>query len=135
MIVIPAFDKCPICSRAGKDNDWKKINHNSIWWERTCSNYFSNDCGFSQYYWKSYDDPELRYIRWHLKDFAAYTYTTAYAKEAKNIGVINGTRFYHKVFPRGESVQGPFQDWIDFMPDWDHLDKLNKKLNLLATFE
>lgn len=135
MIELLPFDKCPICSRAGRDNRWYKTNHNSIWWEKTCSNYDNRDCGFHQFYWKSYSDPTLRYIRWHLSDFTAYTYTTAYAEESKNVGIFSGTRFYHKKFPRGENVQGPFQDWYDFVPDWDNLDKLNTRLRLLRNFE
>lgn len=133
MITLAAFDKCPICSRAGQANEWKKINHNVIWWERMCSN-FHDLCGFTQHYWKSFEDTELRYLQFKIKDFYAYTYTTAYAEEAHYMGIISGTRFYHNEFPRGEIVQGPFQDWKDYVPDWDNLDKLNQKLNLLKTF-
>jgi hypothetical protein len=128
MITIPAYSKCPICSRANWDNTWREINHNEIWWERMCSN-FNGNCGFAQFYWKSFEDQTLRYIRWNLKNFFCYTYADS------SLLLVPGTYFYHKVFPRGESVQNPFQKWQDFMPDWDNLEKLNDKLNVLRNFE
>lgn len=129
-MILNSFDKCPICSRAGHDNPWKEINHNTMWWERMCGNY-NYRCRFAQFYWQSFQDKTLRYIRFGLKDFYCYTYSEA----TTNFSIIAGTYFYHNDFPRGQGVQGPFQIWPNFIPDWDNLEKLNDKLNLYKTFE
>jgi len=128
MIEMPAYQNCPVCESAGKLSSWRRINLNRGWWEEDCSNY-SHYCRFAQFRRNSFEDEKLYYIRWALKDFFCYTY-------AESAGtIVAGTYFYHNEFPRGESVQGPFQIWPDFMPDWDKLEQLNKKLKFYRTFQ
>jgi hypothetical protein len=127
-MILNAFEKCPICSRAGYDNSWKEINYNSGWWEKMCDNYHHR-CKFTQHYWQSFNDPTLRYIHFGLHNFYCYTYSESTAH------IIAGTYFYHNKFPRREVSQGPFQIWPDFIPDWDNLDKLNDKLKLYKIFQ
>jgi len=135
MILIP-YTECPICSRAGRTTKWTEINHNAMWWEKMCQ-YFHKGCGFTQHYFDSFDSLELKYIQFRLQDFRAYTYSDKYPEiQPVRLGDIipGATYFYPNVFPRGRSVQSPFQIWHNFVPDWDNLDKLNKKLKLLSTF-
>jgi len=137
-MILGAFEKCPICSRAGGSNNWRKINYNGNWWERKCSGYHTH-CRFSQRYRKSFDDSTLIYFRFGLKDFDCYTYSEAYAKSIvfrfPNKSIVAGTYFYHKEYSRNSLVQELFQIWPDYYPDWDNLGKLNNKLNLLKTFQ
>ena|SRR5271165_4382310 len=139
-MILPRFDKCPICSRRGIDNGWKHINHNSIWWEYKCGTYFTQEetvCEFSQYFFKSYEDPELKYYQFYTKDYHVYVYSDDFGIKKQTIGLTNPngqTYFYHRKFPRGENTRGPFQVWDQFPIDWDNLDKLNDKLNLYKKF-
>lgn len=127
-MIIPAYKECPVCVRNSRVNSWVQINHNQGWWEEMCSNYHGY-CYFAQFRETSFEDENLEYIRWALKDFFCYTYAIPKGT------LIAGTYFYHTKFPRVDSVQSPYQVWPDFMPDWDNLDKINQKLKKFRVFQ
>ena len=136
-MIIKRFNVCPICAHQGHDYGWKHINHNSSWWEFKCLGYYEpkdSGCCFSQYFFKSHDDPECKYLNFNIKDYNVYLYSDQYDPECNSLNPNGKTYFFHKIFPRGESVQNPFQIWDQFVIDWNNLDKLNNKLNLLKKF-
>jgi len=130
-MILKPYQECPICLCVQKPSSWTDINYNTIWWEKMCTNHYSNDCGFSQFFFSSYQDQELSYLTFSTKDFSVYVYGQNHPTEVLR----NKTYFYHKIFPKDSNVQIPFQIWDNYLPDWNNLDKLNDKLKILRTFQ
>jgi len=87
-------------------------------------------CGmhYMQYFITSIDDLELKYMRFYTKNFLVYSYSKI------DLLYTSQTHIYNRVFPRGQTVQGPLLKLNDFIVDFDNIDKLDSKLKTLSIF-
>lgn len=120
-MILLRYENCPICHA----HDWHEYRYGTYWFEQSCG------ClKFNQFFQNSFQDPELKYLVFAIPDYHIYVYS----ETCPSVTVSNKMFVYHAEFPRGINIQGPFQVWEDYMPDFQQLDKLNARLNLLRTF-
>lgn len=103
--------KCPGCQ--GK---FKRIKQNERWHQELCENRCPLD--YSQYHKIDFDDNDIGYFTFQIKDFHVYVYIDHYS--LKDIIYI-----YNKIFPRGESSQLPIFRIPIIEIDWNKLDHYN----------
>lgn len=112
--------KCPGCQ-----GPFKRINPNSGWYQELCENRCPLD--YSQFHKTDFDDNDIGYITFYIKDFSVYVYVD-------HFGLKDTIHIYNRVFPRGESMQRYIFCIPRFEIDWAKLDHYNERWKLWKTF-